>query len=411
MNELFRRILFHTHWLLVALVIGLGILGVIVIDTATFNRTGQWENLTSLPGRQSIWLLAGLGIFFVFSYIPHRWWIDRLYGAVGVYLVGLVLLVATRIFGKDVSGARRLLDLGPFDIQASQVAILGGILLLAYVLSNERFRLLHPFFRVCLAGAIVGGPFLLVLTQPDLGSSLVWIPIFLGMLFISGIPKRYLVLMLVAGFGICAPLTIAFVLKPYQMSRLIIYQNPDLDPQGDGYALNRSLEAIGSAGSWGKGLRAEDSQTGLGLVPVTVSPTDYIFTVAAESLGFVGGTTIIVTFSLLLLFLVSIALGASRYQEGALGCLLVTGVSLWIFTHVFLNIGMTMSVVPITGLPLPLLSYGGSFLFSIMLGLGIAHNVHITRQGELHALRELRRSSFGRSGLDVPSRYTGALTR
>ncbi len=172
------------------------------------------------------------------------------------------------------------------------------------------------------------------------------------------------------------PLVVNFGLKPYQYSRITTFLNPELDPQGDGWNINQSLIAIGSGGFYGKGFKAPNTQNELGFLPATIVHNDFIFSVMGEQHGFVGGVALLAAFMVLFLAMLHVAMEA----DDDLGKLLAIGVVMLLFTHTFMNIGMTISVTPITGLPLPFISYGGSFLMITLFSMGILQSVWIHRK-------------------------------
>ncbi|MFQ3577469.1 MAG: FtsW/RodA/SpoVE family cell cycle protein, partial [Verrucomicrobiia bacterium] len=352
------------------------VFGVAAIYSATFMREGQWAFLKTFWVRQSIWVSLGLVVYLAMSLIDYRW-IKEQSGAVVVYLIGLLLLVAVDLGGSVRSGAQSWLQLGPIDLQPSQVALLGGILLLAVALSETgpTRNPISPLWRVMIAGVMVAGPFVLILKQPDLGSALVWVPVFLLMLYVGGVPKRWLLLLIIVGAGICAPLAIAFVLKPYQIDRLLVFRDPEADPLDTGYAILQSMTAIGSAGVEGRGWLSPETQNAKGFIPITTAHNDYLFTVLAEQLGLVGTLILVMILTVLLLTILYIGLRSDDHM----GALIASGVAATLFAHIFLNAGMTVSLVPITGLPLPLLSYGGTFAIIVLLMLGIVQSIWIHR--------------------------------
>ncbi len=363
MHPLLRNFL-RMNWPLFGLMMALLAFGVYAIYSAT------WMRETSFWSSQMIWILICLPMFFIVSLIDYRW--VRL-GAIPLYVVSMLGLVATMIFGEKRYGARSWIDLGPMSFQPSQLAIIGGILVLALFLQNS--RQMHPFLRILCCGAIVAPPWILILIQPDLGSCIVWVPVVLAMMFVGGIPKRWLILMLVLGLAFI-PLVVHFGLKPYQYSRITTFLNPDADPQGDGWNITQSLIAIGSGGFSGKGFKAPNTQNELGFLPSTIVHNDFIFSVLGEQHGFIGGSLLIVAFAILFLLLLHIALEA----EDDLGRLLAIGIAMLLFTHTFMNIGMTISITPITGLPLPLISYGGSFVMIVLISFGLVQSVWIHRR-------------------------------
>lgn len=363
MHPLLRNFL-RMNWALNALVGILLAYGIYAIQSATWMRDQDFAK------SQTLWILLSLPVFLVVSLIDYRW---VRFGAIPLYVISILALTATMFFGAKRYGARSWIDLGPMSIQPSQLAIIAGIMTLALFLSNT--RAMPAFLRLLCCGAIVGAPWLMILLQPDLGSCIVWVPVLLAMLFVGHIPKRWLILMLVIGMAL-VPLVVHFGLKPYQYSRITTFLHPEADPLGDGWNITQSLIAIGSGGFTGKGYMAPNSQNALGFLPYTIVHNDFIFSVMGEQHGFLGGVLLICAFTLLFVVMLGIAMNA----EDDIGRLLAIGITLLIFTHTFMNLGMTISLTPITGLPLPLISYGGSFLLITMLSFGILQSIWIHRR-------------------------------
>jgi rod shape determining protein RodA len=363
MHPLFRNFL-RMNWALNALVGLLLVYGIYAIQSATWMRDQDFAK------SQMLWILLSLPVFLVVSLIDYRW---VRFGAIPLYVISILALTATMFFGAKRYGARSWIDLGPMSIQPSQLAIIAGIMTLALFLSNT--RAMPAFLRLLCCGAIVGAPWLMILLQPDLGSCIVWVPVLLAMLFVGHIPKRWLILMLVIGMAL-VPLVVHFGLKPYQYSRITTFLHPEADPLGDGWNITQSLIAIGSGGFTGKGYMAPNSQNALGFLPYTIVHNDFIFSVMGEQHGFLGGVLLLCAFTILFVVMLGIAMNA----EDDIGRLLAIGITLLIFTHTFMNLGMTISLTPITGLPLPLISYGGSFLLITMLSFGILQSIWIHRR-------------------------------
>jgi rod shape determining protein RodA len=374
MTLILKKIL-RLNWVLLLLAIGLSIFGVLAIYSATFMR--QEIYLAEMWRRQIIWLVIGIFIFLIAALVDYRTWLNNVTVPLLLYLAGLALLVLVRFKGRRTYGAQSWLDLGPLSLQPAQLAVIATILLLAWFLANteswQGFR--ATIGRILSCGAIVAPPWLLILIQPDLGECLVWIPTLLALLFVGRISKRYLLVMIIAGLAL-VPVVANFGLKPFQRERLLTFVNPDYDPQGAGWNINQSLIAIGSGGFNGKGFTAPNTQVALGFVPATVVHNDFIFVAIAEQLGFVGGATLIAAFATLLL--TGLLIAASAIDS--LGRLVAIGVITLLFTHIYMNIGMTISITPITGVPLPLISYGGSFLVLVLFALGILESVWIHRK-------------------------------
>ncbi len=365
MTPLIRKLL-GMNWLLVGTALALAVLGVVAVYSASAFRTEDYWH------KQALWVAVGVVVLLVTSLIDYRWvkWV-----ALPMYLVSVLAVVLTYTsWGEEHGGAKcwlRIPGIGTF--QPSQMAVIAGVLTLGLFLSQ--FRRIHPMAKLAFTGAIVGGPMLLILKQPDFGMTMVWIPVILAMLFLGGMPKRYLIAMILIGVAVL-PVLINFVLKPYQRARIVAFVDPDIDPLNAGWAINQSLIAIGSGGFSGKGFMAANTQVEQGFIPGTTVHTDYIFTAIGEQFGFVGGVTLVCLFALLLLSMLLTAHVASDQ----LGLLITVGFAAQIFFHIYQNIGMTIALMPITGLPLPLISYGGTFLVMVMFGLGLVNSVWVHRK-------------------------------
>lgn len=368
------------HWLLFILVVLLGIFGIFAIYSATWMREQTFWN------RQLVWLLVGFVLFLGVSLTDYRW-IRK--GALPLYIAGLAGLLAVHFFGQEVYGARSWLNFGFFNFQPSQLGILASVMVMAIFLSD--YENMPPILRIALCGVIAAAPWLLVLIQPDLGSAIVWMPVVLAMLYAARVPGRYLITLLLLAVAV-VPLMVNFGLKPYQRLRIVTFLDPGLDPRGAGWTINQSLTAIGSGGWDGKGFKAPNTLNELGFLPSTIVHNDFIFAVIGEQHGFVGGALLLLGYLLVIGIGLYIALKASD----DLGRLLAVGLTTLLFTHVFMNIGMTIGVTPITGLPLPLVSYGGSFLLTMLFSLGILQSIWIHRGAAAPAPQRLERLKPGR---------------
>ena len=363
----FLRKLIGMNWLLVAAVVVISLAGVFFIQGATAHITDgepYWQNHARFVG-------FGLLVFLAVSLMDYRWvrWI-----AIPLYVVSLILLGLTLTkFGVLVSGATCWLKLpGLPAFQPSQIAITAGILLLSLFLSQ--FSGLHPFLKLCGTGIITLPPMLLIKLEKDNGMTLVWIPAVMAILWLSGLPKRWLTALILVGLTLL-PLAICFGLDSYARARIVAFSDPAIDPQGAGYAINQSLIAIGSAGLNGKRMTDTTTQLELGLIPSDVAHTDYIFTTIAEQWGFLGGAAVIAAFGTLLLACVLTA----HQARDPFGLLIVAGITGQIFFHTYQNIGMTIGLMPITGLPLPLVSSGGTFVLMLMFEFGLINSVWVHR--------------------------------
>jgi len=367
MTPLLRK-LFGMNWLLIAIMLALATFGVIAIYSCTYMRTDP--NYFNMWRKQAAWVGISIIMFLAVSMIDYRW---IKWGALPMYLVSIVFLILTLAIGKKIDGARCWLHLGPLQFQPAQPAVISGILVLSLFMSQ--FRNLHPMWRILGTGIIVGAPCLLILIQPDLGEVLVWIPVVAALHFIGKTPLRYLIA--IALLAVAAmPLAYYFQLKPYQKARITAFIDPEIDSRGSAWAVNQTLIAIGSGGWAGKGFKAPNSQVELGYVPQTTVPNDYIFSAIGEQFGFVGGVALVGAFTILF---ASCLIVAFRSADD-LGLFISTGVVALLFGHTYQNIGMNISIMPVTGVPLPLISYSGSFVFVVMFGLALVNSVWIHRK-------------------------------
>lgn len=364
----FLRKLLGLNWLLLLIMLALAVFGVVAIYSATYMREDPVA--ADFWRKQANWVAVGFFAFVIASLIDYHW---IRWGALPMYVAGIIFLVLTKFIGQKVYGARSWLHLGPINFQPAQLAVVAGIMVLSLFLSQ--FKQMHPLFRLLICGAIVGAPCLLILLQPDLGEVIIWVPVLLALLFIGGLPLRYLICLILIGIAF-VPIAVNLGLKPYQQQRITAFVNPDIDKQGAAWAINQSLIAIGSGGWAGKGFKAPNTQIELGFLPATAVHNDYIFSAIGEQWGFVGGMFLIGGFALLLLTCLFVAF----FAGDQFGLLLVIGITTLIFTHIFQNIGMTISILPITGVPLPLISYSGSFALMIMFALGVVNSVWVHRK-------------------------------
>src|SRR5256714_10701526 len=364
----FLRKFLGQNWVLLLTMLALALFGVVAIYSATSSRSDPYA--ADFWRKQANWVAVGVFAFMVAGWIPYR---CIRWGALPMYLAGIVFLSLTKFIAPKVYGARSWLHWGPINFQPAQLAVVAGIMVLAIFLTQ--FREMHPMLRLLLSGAIAGAPCLLILMQPDLGEVIIWIPALLALWFVGGMPLRYLICVILIAIAFI-PIAINFGLKPYQQQRITAFTHPDIDKQGSACAINQSLIAIGSGGWSGKGFKAPNTQIELGFLPATAVHNDYIFSAIGEQWGFVGGVFLISAFGLLLLTCLFVAF----FAGDQFGLLLVVGITALIFTHILQNVGMTISLLPITGVPLPLISYSGSFVLMIMFGLGIINSVWIHRK-------------------------------
>ena len=331
--------------------------------------TSSVVNLQGIYLKQLTWLGVSavvMAVALVFDYQTLSRYAYVFYG------VMIVSLVAVLLFGRVVNGAQRWLVIGAWRIQVSELMKPALILVLARYFALDKhqdnealsFRdLLIPFAMVCV-------PFLLIAKQPDLSTSMVLVAILCVMVLVTGLQRKTMLILGLGGVGVLPAMW--FFLKEYQRERLLTLFNPESDLLGAGYHSWQSKIAIGSGGLWGKGLFA-GTQSRLNFLPE--KHTDFIFAVLGEEMGFVGVLLLLGLFSLLLMHGLTIAARA----RDRLGALLATGVVTLLAVQLFLNIGMTIGLIPIVGLPLPLMSYGGSSLLTTFFCLGLLMNVRLHR--------------------------------
>ncbi|MFQ5739610.1 MAG: rod shape-determining protein RodA [Acidobacteriota bacterium] len=356
-----RRRLLEFDYLLVLLALALSVVGLVGIYSATTHGADS-----GLFRRQVIWLALGLGACLVVSLLDYRFLADHafmLYGAILLTLTGVLF------FGTEVHGSKSWIRFGELGVQPSEMAKIVLVLALARYVSELNQNLLRRKHLLIL-GAMTLGPAILVILQGDSGTALSFLPILLGVIFVAGLKQRFLIGVLV-GVLCLAPIG-WFALRDYQKQRIMVVLDPALDPDGVGYQTRQSLIAIGSGGLTGKGL-GQGLQSQLGFVPEI--HTDFIFSLLAEEQGFIGGALTLVLYLLLLLRLQRIG----ETARGRLGILVVAGFTSLICFHVFVNVGMTLGIMPAIGIPLPFLSYGGSSTLSSFIGLGLALSVHSRR--------------------------------
>ena len=287
-----------------------------------------------------------------------------------LYWINLVLLLAVMLFGHSALGAQRWIQLGPITIQPSEFSKIIMIVSLAALLEDKVGKL-NTFQDLAPIALFVAVPFLLVLKQPDLGTSLVFIAIFLGMVFAAGVSLKLLGIFF--GAGLLASPILWHFLKDYQKMRILVFLDPNVDPLGSGYHIIQSEIAIGSGQLLGKGL-FEGTQSQLDFLPE--NHTDFIFAVVGEELGFIGALFLLILYLILLWRGIRIAQDASD----TFGMLLAVGITSMLAFHVLVNIGMTMGIMPVTGIPLPLMSYGVSALSTNIMAIALLLNIYMKKQ-------------------------------
>jgi len=386
-------------WLMVAGLFGLMVFGVLFIYSATMSRESAQDmaiwNQTYF--KQIVWYAVGVGFAAVVCLVDYpiltRW-------SLILYWLSILMLCSLYVIGSDNGwGAKRWIKLPFFQFQPSEFAKLAFILFMAHFLSRPMDELRSP--KVFLKGlGLMTLPFVLILKEPDLGSALVFFPVGLVMMFVAGVPVRFL-RRLIAGVGIVvalvlvdvlfAPKNLQFIkLEDYQKQRLLVYFGLDFAPPGatpeekkrwaniqrqKTYNIDQALISVGSGGLTGKGWR-EGTQNALGYLPRAVAHNDFIFSVIAEESGFVGSVMVLTLYMVVLFTGIRIASQA----RDRLGKIMACGVVALLFSHVFINIGMNIRIMPVTGIPLPLLSYGGSSVLCSLIAAGLLQNIYIHRK-------------------------------
>ncbi|MQY06209.1 rod shape-determining protein RodA [Actinomadura macrotermitis] len=355
-------------------VLALSVIGALLVRSATFPLlTEQGKDPDAFVKRHILNLVIGFGLGGLTTVLDYR--LLRAYVPILYGLACVGLLAVLTPLGSTINGSHSWIVLGGgFQVQPSEFAKVGLVVLLAMILGEPRDGEVGPGRRdVLLALGLTALPAALIMLQPDLGTTLVFIAVVLGMLAISGAPKRWLVGLVGGGIATAALVLLLGLLKPYQIARFTAFLDPSADPRGAGYNARQALIAVGSGGMSGKGL-FNGEQTGGHFVPE--QQTDFIFTVAGEELGFLGAAAIVLLLAVILWRGMRIATQAADL----FGTLVASGVVCWLAFQTFENIGMTIGIMPITGLPLPFVSYGGSATFANMIAFGLLQAVHVRRR-------------------------------
>jgi rod shape determining protein RodA len=316
--------------------------------------------------KQLVWIGTGLVMMWVVSMVDYHALMGRV-----LYLYGgcVALLIATLVIGNKVFGSTRWIGAGGVRLQTSEFVKIVLILLIAKLLADWKAESL-TWQELAKLAAFVGVPMLLVMKEPDLGTSLTYLPILISGVLMAGLRWKYLLIL--AGILLFTlPIGYHF-LKPYQKDRLVTFINPDRDPRGTGFQVIQSKIAVGNGGMWGRGAK-ESSQTHLGFLPVP--HTDFIFSSFAEEHGFVG---VVIALVLYFLLIMQVVQNAQTAMDKA-GLYICMGVAALFLFHVLVNVGMVVGRMPITGIPLPLMSSGGSNTWSVFLMLGLVNSVRLRR--------------------------------
>jgi len=357
--------LYEINWGVMLLIGAVAAVGFVMLYSAAGGSIDPWAS------RQMVRFGVGVGILLVFAMIEPRLWLQLAYPAYGF---ALVLLIAVEVAGTTGMGATRWIDLKVIQLQPSELMKITLALALAryyHTLAQERVS--HPLYLLP-ALAFIALPVVLVLRQPDLGTALLLSVVGIAVIFLAGLSWRYIIAAGVAGIA-AIPIIWEF-LHPYQRERVFTFLDPSRDPLGAGYHTTQAKIALGSGGVWGKGFM-EGTQSHLNFLPE--KQTDFIFVMLSEEFGLIGGLTLMALYTLLLGFIVLVAIGL-RHQFGRL---LVAALGVNFFLYVFINVAMVMGLIPVVGVPLPLVSYGGSAMLVIMAGFGLLMSMYVHRHEEL----------------------------
>ncbi len=380
MTPLFKKFL-GINWILMLTMAGLLTFGIYAIFNASSFREAQ--DLALKWKQQITWIGLGLPFLFGAALIDYKW---VRWACWPMYLAGIGGLLYLNLFGVEINGNKNWVNVGGLSMQPSQFAIMAGIIMLAVVFGElprmvPAFR--RPWLRILVGGLLAGVPAAMVIKE-DLGSGLVWGPVFLSMMLVGSIPFRYIITLILGALCV-VPLLYFFVLKDYQQARidqtwyLLTNQPEKVDTRGHGWVPNFVQTAVASAGFEGKGPLSEKVPDQRSIhrmfYPEAEAFSDYIFSVICEEFGFRGSMLLLSGIALLLLQGVFIAF----YSRDQVGRLIVVGVVTMFFAHTFQNAGMNLCMLPVIGLPMPFISYGGTFMIVTLFLMGMIQSVWVHR--------------------------------
>jgi len=360
-----RRLVQYFDWGLMLLIFVLGAIGLVALYSAV--NAGADVAQKILFTKQLVWYSAGLVamiVFFLFSYKSLEKWADVIYGGC------VFLLVVVLLFGKVTGGSQRWLLLGPVSVQPSEIAKVAVIIILARYYSKYASERGFSFRGLINPIILTAVPFILIVKQPDLGTAMVILLIAATMTLFVKLERRTLIYTL--SFGILSGPMVWYFLKGYQKQRILTFLNPDRDPLGAGYHIIQSKIGIGSGYISGRGF-LKGTQNALSFLPE--QHTDFIFSVLAEEWGFMGASVLLLMF----LFLIVWGLNIAANCRDNFGTILAVGITTLIMWQVLINIGMVMGLMPVVGVTLPFISYGGSSIVTMMICAGILLNISMRR--------------------------------
>ena len=361
----FRGKLFEINWAFVLLILLVGLIGVGMLYSV---EGGDWNPYAS---RHALRLGVGLIAMVIIALFPPRFWMGIAYPA---FLGALVLLVGVELIGTTAMGAQRWIDIGPIRMQPSEIMKIALVLALARYYHDLPEEKVSSLGGLIIPALMIAVPMGLIIKQPDLGTSLLLAATGVAIVFLAGLSWKVIIGAGVLG-GIGGGFFFQYGLQDYQRRRIMTFINPEDDPMGAGYHILQSKIALGSGGMTGKGYM-EGTQAHLNFLPE--KQTDFIFTMLGEEFGFIGGLVVLGLYALILANCVMIATSC----RSVFLRLVVMGVATTFSLYVFINVGMVMGMLPVVGVPLPMISYGGTVMMTVLIGLGLILGAHVHRDTE-----------------------------
>ena len=361
----FRGKLFEINWAFVLLILLVGLIGVGMLYSV---EGGAWNPYAS---RHALRLGVGLIAMVVIALFPPRFWMGIAYPA---FLGALVLLIGVELIGTTAMGAQRWIDIGPIRMQPSEIMKIALVLALARYYHDLPEEKVSSLGGLIIPALMIAVPMGLIIKQPDLGTSLLLAATGVVIVFLAGLSWKVIIGSGVLG-GIAGGFFFQYGLQDYQRRRIMTFLNPEEDPMGAGYHILQSKIALGSGGMTGKGYM-EGTQAHLNFLPE--KQTDFIFTMLGEEFGFIGGLVVLSLYALILANCIMIATSC----RSVFLRLVVMGVATTFSLYVFINVGMVMGMLPVVGVPLPMISYGGTVMMTVLIGLGLILGSHVHRDPE-----------------------------
>ncbi len=362
-----RRLIEHFDWSIIWVLLGIIAIGLLSIYSALFQQI-KANPTHNLFIKQLVWLAVGFCVMACSLTVDYQ----KLRAAsIWLYLAVVLALAVVLVVGREVNGSRRWLELFGFQFQPSEFMKIAIVISLASYFSSQDIPPYPSLVRLIIPGVMIAVPLLLILAEPDLGTAITLLATSVTLIFFMGIRWRYIALFAAAVMPLLWPLW-EHVLKPYQKKRILILIRPDLDPLGAGYHIRQSKIAIGSGMFSGKGF-LNGTQNKLHFLPE--KHTDFIFSVWAEEWGFIGCLVLLALFSAL----IALSFRVARRSRDRFGTLLVVGLTALILWQALINIGMVIGLLPVVGITLPFVSYGGSSIISLCLAVGLIENVSMRR--------------------------------